>query len=99
MVKNPPANAGDLGSFPGQGRSLGERNGNPLQDSCLGNLRDRGDWWTIVHGGRKSQTATKHFTSIPNYNHQGAKLDKEDRKTIALGVLIDELLIPAHLQN
>jgi len=30
MVKNPPANAGDLGSIPGSGRSPGEGNGNPL---------------------------------------------------------------------
>ena len=37
MVKNPPANAGDVGSIPGLGRSPGERNGNELQYSCLGN--------------------------------------------------------------
>ena len=36
MVKNPPANAGDLGSFPELGRSPGGGNGNPLQYSCLG---------------------------------------------------------------
>ena len=30
MVKNPPANAGDVSSIPGSGRSLGEGNGNPL---------------------------------------------------------------------
>ena len=30
VVKNPPANAGDVGSIPGLGRSLGEGNGNPL---------------------------------------------------------------------
>ena len=36
-VKNPPARAGDLGSSPGLERSPGERNGNPLQYSCLGN--------------------------------------------------------------
>ena len=34
--KNPPANAGDMGSIPGLGRSPGEGNGNPLQYSCLG---------------------------------------------------------------
>ena len=40
MVKNPPANAGDirdLGSIPGSGRSAGGGHGNPLQDSCLEN--------------------------------------------------------------
>ena len=38
MVKNLPANAGDMGSIPGSGKSPGEGNGNPLQYSCLGNL-------------------------------------------------------------
>ena len=37
MVKNLPANAGDVGLIPGSGRSPGEGNGNPLQYSCLGN--------------------------------------------------------------
>ena len=40
VVKNPPANAGDIrevGSIPESGRSPGERNGNPLQHSCLEN--------------------------------------------------------------
>ena len=44
MVKNPPSIAGDvrdLGSIPGSGRSLGEGNGNPFQDSCLENPMDR----------------------------------------------------------
>ena len=43
-VKNPPANAGDVGLIPGLGRSPGEGNGNPLQHSCLGNPMDRGVW-------------------------------------------------------
>ena len=34
VVKNLPANAGDVDSIPGSGRSPGEGNGNPLQDSC-----------------------------------------------------------------
>ena len=37
-------NAGDLGSIPGSGRSLGEGNGNPLQYYCLENPMDRGAW-------------------------------------------------------
>jgi len=44
VVKNPPANAVDLGSIPGSGRSPGEGNGNPLQYSCLENPMDRGAW-------------------------------------------------------
>jgi len=35
-------NARDLGLIPGSGRSPGERNGNPLQYSCLENSMDRG---------------------------------------------------------
>ena len=42
-------NAGDLGSFPGLGRSPGVGNSNPLQYSCLGNAMDRGAWWAMVH--------------------------------------------------
>ena len=37
-------NTGDPGSVPGSGRSPGERNGNPLQYSCLENPMDRGAW-------------------------------------------------------
>ena len=56
MVKNPPANAGDVRSIPGLGRSSGERNGTPLQYSCLRNAMDRGAWRAIVPGVTKSQT-------------------------------------------
>ena len=35
VVKNSPANSGDLGSIPGWGRSFGRGNGTPLQYSCL----------------------------------------------------------------
>ena len=47
--KESACNAGDLGSIPGSGRSLGEGNGNPLQYFCLENLIDRGTWWATVH--------------------------------------------------
>ena len=50
MVKNLPANAGDVGLIPELGKSPGEGNGNPLQYSCLGNSMDRRAWWAIVHG-------------------------------------------------
>ena len=53
MVKNSPANAGDVGLIPGSGRSPGEGHGNLLQHSCLGNLIDRGTWWVTVHGVSK----------------------------------------------
>ena len=56
MIKNSPANAGHVGLIPELGISPGERNGYPLQCSCLGNPMDRGAWQAIVHGVAKSQT-------------------------------------------
>ena len=53
VAKNLLANAGDMGSVPGSGRSPGEGHGNPLQYSCLGNPMDGGDWWATVHGVAK----------------------------------------------
>ena len=51
MVKNLPADGGDGGLTPeGSGRLFGERNGNPLQYSCLGNPMDTGAWRATVHG-------------------------------------------------
>ena len=44
VVRNPPANARDMGSIPESGRSPGGGNGNPLQYACLGNPLDRGAW-------------------------------------------------------
>ena len=59
VVKNPPANAGDLqamGLIPGSGRPPGGGKGSPLQCSCLENPMDRGAWWAAVHRVTKSQT-------------------------------------------
>ena len=56
LVKNLAANAGDMGSIPGSGRSLGGGNSNPLQYSCLENSMDRGAWQATVHGVAKSWT-------------------------------------------
>ena len=44
VVRNPPANAGDVGSIPGSRRSPGGGNGNSLQYSCLEKPVDRGAW-------------------------------------------------------
>ena len=48
--KESACNAGELGLIPGLGRFPGERNGNPLQYSCLENPMDRGAWQATVHG-------------------------------------------------
>ena len=56
VVKNLPADAGDVGDsglIPGSGRSPGGGNGNLLQYSCLKNSMDRGAWQATVHGVAK----------------------------------------------
>ena len=62
VVKNPPANAGDIrdaASIPGLGRSPGGGYGNSLQYSCLENPMDRGAWQATVHRVAQSQTGLK----------------------------------------
>ena len=62
MVKNLPANSGDIkdaGSIPGSGRSPGGGHGNPLQYSCLENPMNRGAWQATVHRITKSLTRLK----------------------------------------
>ena len=66
MVKDPPANAGDVrdsGSIPGLGRSPGGGHGKPLQYSYLENPMDRGGWLAIVYRVEKSRTRPKHLST------------------------------------
>ena len=65
MVKNPPANSGDIkdaGSIPELGRSQGEGTGDPLQYSSLENSMDRGTWRATVHGITKSPTGLNRLS-------------------------------------
>ena len=58
LVKNPPANAGDVrprAPTPGSVRFPGEGNCNPLQYYCLGNSMDRRAWQATIHGVTSSQ--------------------------------------------
>ena len=62
VVKNPPANGGDLrdvGSIPGSGRSPRGGHSSPLQYSCLENPMGRGAWWATAHGGCKESDTTE----------------------------------------
>ena len=59
MVKNLPANAGDLSLIPGLVESPGEGNCNPLQYSCLENSMDRGAWQTPIRGVQKKSDMTE----------------------------------------
>ena len=47
--KESVCNVGNLDSIPGLGRSPGGGHSNPLQYSCLENLKDRGAYWVTVH--------------------------------------------------
>ena len=62
MVKNLPANAGDIidvGLIPGLGRYPGEGNGNPLQYSYLENPMDRGACRATLHRVSNNWTQLK----------------------------------------
>ena len=59
VVKNPPANAGDIRDaslIPASRRSPRVRHGTALQYSCLENRMDSGAWWAPVHEVTRSQT-------------------------------------------
>ena len=60
--KESPANAGDASSVPGQGRSSGGGNGNPLQYYCWKNPMDGGAWQATVQRVSKSQTQLNMHT-------------------------------------
>ena len=65
VVKNLPANAGDIrdvDSVPGLGRSPEGGHGNPFQYSCLENPMDRGVWRATVHTVAKSWTRLKQLS-------------------------------------
>ena len=62
--KESACHAGDLGSIPGSGRSLGEGKGNPLQYYCLENPHEQRIWRATANGVAKSQDMTKRLTHI-----------------------------------
>ena len=64
VVKNLPANSGDMGLIPGSGISLGGRHGRPLQYSCLENPMDRGAWWASVYTAAELDT-----NEVPEHAH------------------------------
>ena len=60
--KESACNDGEVGLNPGSERSVQEGNGIPLQYYCLGNPKDRGDWWAMVHGAAKESDTTEQLT-------------------------------------
>ena len=76
VVKNIPANAGDIrdaGSIPGSGIYPGGGNGNPLQYSCLENPMYRGAWWPTVHGVTNSWTRLSDHILLESKDYQSEK--------------------------
>ena len=72
VVKNPPANAGDVrdtSSIPGLGRSPRGGQGHPLQYPCLEDPMDRGTWWTTVHRVAQSRTQLKQLSTYTHPLH------------------------------
>ena len=80
MGKHLSASVEDSSSIPGSGRSPGERNGNPLQCSCLENPIDRGAWWATVHGVTELDMTERlhftslHFTSLHDQERNGSRI-------------------------
>ena len=81
MVKNPPANAGDLGLISGLGRFPGEGTGNPLQYFCLGNPMDRGACKATVQWGLKKSDTTERIHTH-THTHTYLLERKKDLKSI-----------------
>ena len=72
VVKNPPANAGDIrdaGSITQSGKSPGGGHGNPLQYSCLENAMDRGPWQATVYMVTKSWTGLSQLSTAQHSFH------------------------------
>ena len=77
MVKNQLADAGEVGSIPGSGRSPGGRHDNPLQDSCLEHPMDRGAWRGYSPWGRKESDTTqvtKYLDAVRDIKMKEAQL-------------------------
>ena len=69
VVKNLLANAGDLSSIPGSGRSPGEGNDYPLQYSCLKNSHGQGSLMGYSPWGCKESDTTEQLTLLPVTSH------------------------------
>ena len=74
--KESPCNAGDLGSIPGLGRSLGEGNGNSLQYSCPENSMEKGAQWATEWLSMYIIPSLSLFPS-PLHTHRSSSLSQQ----------------------
>ena len=85
LVKNPPANAGnirDTGSIPESGKSHGGGHGNPLQYFYLENPMDRGTWQAEVHRVTQSRTLLKWFNTHKQKGRASPVTRKESTSSV-----------------
>ena len=99
VLKKLPTNSGDTGSASGLGRFPGEENGNPLQNSWLGNSINRGVWWATVHGLQR----VGHDWSDLAYTHlhikeRARRSNQSILKEINPEYLQEELMLKLKLQ-
>ena len=104
MVKNLPANAGDVrdaGSISGSGKSLREENGNPLQYSCLETPMDRGTSWATVYRVAKSWTRLKQLSSSSGntYTTESLCCIPETNSTLQISCISIKKLNRLHLKK
>ena len=82
--KESTSNAGEVGLIPFLERSPGEGNDNLLQYSCLGNLMDRGAWWTTVHGA----TNESEYDLVAKQQHPDQCLISSDFPILSIGTCV-----------
>ena len=68
---------------------IGEGNGNPLQCSCLENLRDGGAWWAAVYGIPQSRTRLKWLSSSSSTTAWASQV------VVLLGDTLPQMSIPS----
>ena len=75
---------------------IGERNGNPLQCSCLENPRNRGAWWAAIYGVAQSWTRLKRLSSSSSSTYEMKAFQysvKHERSSVLLLLQIKKLRI------
>ena len=92
MVKNLPANAGDIrdmGSTPRSGRSPGGAHSNPPQNSCQKKPMDRGAWRTTIHRVTQSWTWLQRLSRQKNKNQLSIAKNKTEASKITILIFND----------
>ena len=84
VVKNPPANAGDISDVGGYG--------NPFQCFCLENPMNRGAWWATVHRVTKNWALLKQLSKHTHSLHDTEPQNNAESPTQPQAVLDRQVL-------